>query len=529
MTTNKKSVFYRKVTVALAFTFTLLMSMTAAQAANETTVNIGTKTDGTPVQATNIDFGKRIYNIVSGPDKEHLLVMFREKDSDTKEWMMKGEMGLYSMKSHELKWVIPFNYSYKPVFGQKRIYACAKGRTIAYEIETGQKLWKDWNYLTRIDEKNDVLLGYETDEPGISKMYIINMLTNKVIAKTKIPHDKCWGWNDVIRQDDNHIIVLANNLNRVNLQTGEQQTIETKAGVIDAGKAVLNGLLWMGAGMVPVGGAILQYGLFYPASVSRNATTALHSNICQSGSLYYFADSEHLMCFDGELNVRWSIDLPEKAGSHSTLLLRDNTLYLLNYGYGESSTGKQKKMGQPFMAAYDAGTGKNIYMNLLTIDRDFVKEAHVTPEGSLMMFDNGLAYNKTQSDATVNITPWDIQKYGELSHIMRDTVYVCQTGGHAFQTICASAAGCPVETVTGDVCMVDQQLNIRDTYPLDIVYRPLAKTDNYTLVYHSEPTPELWFISKDGHPEMKITVPISTLTIVGKTICLQSNNKLLLL
>ena len=492
MTMKSICTIYRKAVSVMVLT--MLMSMTAAQAANESVETIGSYTDGTPVQAKGVDFGKTIYHIVGSPNQEKLLVLFREKDPSTKEWMPKGEMGLYSLKSHKMEWTMPFNYSYRVVFGQKRIYACAKGRTIAYEIETGRKLWKDWSYLTRIDEKNDVLLGYETDEPGSSKIFIINMLTNKIIAKTKIPHDKCWGWNDVIQQDDSHIIVLANNLNRVNLQTGEQQTIETKTGVIDAGKAVLNGLLWMGAGMVPMGGPILQKGLFMPASVSRNATTALHSNICQNGSLYYFADSERLICFDSELKVLWSSNLPEKAGSHSTLLLRNDTLTLFNYGYGVTSTGKQKEVGQPFMAAYDARTGKNLFVNMLNIDQ------------------------------------WDTQKFGELSRMLQDTAYVQQTDSSSvFQAVCSNGAGYPIETVNGTICMVDEHLAVHKVYTPSMVFRPLLQTEKGTFVYHSEPSPELWLISNDGCPEMKIPLPINKLTMAGKTLCILANSKLLLL
>lgn len=492
MTMKSICTIYRKAVSVMVLT--MLMSMTAAQAANESVETIGSYTDGTPVQAKGVDFGKTIYHIVGSPNQEKLLVLFREKDPSTKEWMPKGEMGLYSLIQKKMVWTMPFKYSNNVMFGRKYIYVYGMSSATAYDIQTGEKKWKSWGYTTMIDEMNGLHLTYMDEEPGNSKVEGYNPETKKTLWKVPIPHDKCWGWNDVIRQDDNHIIVLANNLNRVNLQTGEQQTIETKTGVIDAGKAVLNGLLWMGAGMVPMGGPILQKGLFMPASVSRNATTALHSNICQNGSLYYFADSERLICFDSELKVLWSSNLPEKAGSHSTLLLRNDTLTLFNYGYGATSTGKQKEVGQPFMAAYDARTGKNLFVNMLNIDQ------------------------------------WDTQKFGELSRMLQDTAYVQQTDSSSvFQAVCSNGAGYPIETVNGTICMVDEHLAVHKVYTPSMVFRPLLQTEKGTFVYHSEPSPELWLISNDGCPEMKIPLPINKLTMAGKTLCILANSKLLLL
>ncbi len=484
MKTNHIQAFCKKASLAVAFT---LLFVTGIRATDMTTVNIGSKPDGTPVEATAIDFGKAIFNIVPSPDKDYVLVLFRDKGTQGEEWASKGEMGLFSLKSREMVWTMPFKYSNYVMFGKKYIYIYGTSSAIACDIQNGEQKWKSWGYTSMIDEINMLHLTYVDEEPGSSKVEGYNPETKQTFWKLPIPHNKCWGWNDIIRQDDSHIIVLANNLNRINLLTGEQQIIETKSGVIHAGKALGNALLWMGAGMVPVGGPVLQMGLFIPASVSRNATTALHSNICQRGELYYFADSERLICFDGEMNIRWSTDLPVKSGSHSALVLNNNMLYLFNYGYGLTSTGKHKDWGSAFMAVYDANTGK-----------------------------------------VQNNVQWDVEKYGAIERLQTDTVYTYDANRNVFLHIGIKDNCFPVVTAKGNICMMDEHLEVKDVIPATPVYHQNAQADNSIIVSRNEPEPEYWMIGRDGQPEMKLTVSINTLAFVGNILCIQNNDRLLL-
>ena len=43
-----------------------------------------------------------------------------------------------------------------------------------------------------------------------------------------MPHDKNWGWNHVIREDSVHWLVVADDLNRLNIQTGEVCAFDAK-------------------------------------------------------------------------------------------------------------------------------------------------------------------------------------------------------------------------------------------------------------------------------------------------------------
>ena len=113
-----------------------------------------------------------------------------------------------------------------------------------------------------------------------------------------MPHDKNWGWNHVIREDSVHWLVVADDLNRLNIRTGEVYAYEAKTGVTDVKGALLSGLMMVGAG---VAGAMATGYAAYPAGVvGSNVINQLHSNVVLDDSLYFFADREHVACLDKE-------------------------------------------------------------------------------------------------------------------------------------------------------------------------------------------------------------------------------------
>lgn len=76
-----------------------------------------------------------------------------------------------------------------------------------------------------------------------------------------MPHDKNWGWNNVIREDSIHWIVVADDLNRLNIRTGEVCVHKAKTGVSDVKGALLQGLAMAGGA---IAGAMATGYTVYP-------------------------------------------------------------------------------------------------------------------------------------------------------------------------------------------------------------------------------------------------------------------------
>jgi hypothetical protein len=82
---------------------------------------------------------------------------------------------------------------------------------------------------------------------------------------------------------------------------------------------------------------------------------------------------------------------------------------MFNLGFGMQDGVRRKKMGRPFIASFDKRTGACRFMNMLSMKKDMVEDAMLTPDGAFMLFDDALAYKRELNDSAVTISPWQVQ------------------------------------------------------------------------------------------------------------------------
>lgn len=500
----------------------LLGLWTTAKADGVTTVKIGTLTDGTEVNAECMNFEKRIFTTKFSPNNDYMLIGFREMNKKGTYWKNKGTLAYYSMAEKKIMWEVPFNYNNQMTCTSYGILTYGNGTIQMLDKQDGQPYWKADGYPVKIDNELKVVLAYGYQ--GGTKVYAYGLEYGEERWTTKVTHDTSWGWNDALQTDSTHFIVIGDDVNRIDLNTGERQSYKAKTGVTDVGAALLSGLVALGGAVAA--SAISSY-YYMPGYIGQNVITELRSNIWQKDSLYYFADREHVVCLDSTMTARWSYDLPSKTAARSFLVSQDSTLYMLSMGYGLRSSGVPKKMGRPFIAAWNMNTGENRFMNLLTVKKDMMSDAFITPECAYMLFDKGLAYKRNLNDSTVEITPWDVEKYGKLYSLVKNEIYTSHEMNSMFMPISFDGANCPVMTSKGDVHVVNEHLDIRTTYPAASIYYPMARWNDHVFIYHSYPQSELWMIQQEGFPEMKITTTVRSLGVMDHTMIIQGDYQLM--
>jgi outer membrane protein assembly factor BamB len=520
---QKQTFFVRMKRIVIIALLALRCALLPAQTITGTS-SIGVHLiDSAKVEAHFLDFGRTIYDMAIDSQQEHMLLMFREQAWDTGEWDTKGDIGMLRLSDHQMLWTQPYEYK-----KQKLVPTCCgvlidDGRKITLlDKNTGNTVWQAKMSLVKIDDSEGVVIGYKNN--ASSKLLGYDMRTGQQLWTAKVTHDKNWGWGDAVLDDANHLIVVCDNLVRLNMLTGETQVYKAKTAVTDVKSTLLQGLLDVTAAVGTVALSGGRYG-YYPFYIGQNIVTSLHSNVVKDSTVYFFADRQQVVCLDSTLNTVWQTDLPDKTATHATLLQDDSLLYMFSYGYGVVAGGL-KKMGRPFIAAFDKKTGKERFMNLLTLKKDIVADATLTPSGVYMMFDDGLAYQSDLRSPDTEIALWNQKQYGRLWAMRTAPFYVYYPLKGSFKLIEFDGQNCTVMTENGEVYMVNEHLDISQHFTNEHLYFPVHKQGDRVWVHHSYPNSDLWVVHELGFPEYHFTTPIGGICATSSRIYLQGDDRL---
>ena len=505
-------------------TISLLLMGLTSKADNTAKVKVGLTIDSTEVMAESQSFGRRIDGAVIKPELDYMLLKFRETTKNGKWLQNKGDIGAFSLKESKLLWTYPFDYSSSSVYCTKAGVIISNGKKVCMlDPVTGEECWQNKFYAVQYDDSTNVIIGYS----GLrsSKLSGYDLKTGQQLWTTKMPHDKNWGWNHVIREDSVHWLVVADDLNRLDIRSGEVCVHDAKTGVTDVKSALLSGLA-MAAGAA-VGAMATGYAVYPVGVVGANVINQLHSNVLQDDSLYYFADRERLVCLDKSMTPVWSYEFPSKTSAFSQLVCQDSTIYMFNMGFGRRDGVRLTKMGRPFIAAFNKQTGACKFMNMLSLKKDMVEDAVLNPDGVFMLFDDGLAYKRELNDSSVIISPWDIKEYGKLRGIITQPVYSYYKLKNMFDVIATDGFYFPVITEKGDIFMVDRELRISERFPSNTLYWPVCVVGDRMCVYSiSANRQDVWLVSLQGLPEMRLTIPIHGVGIAGGKMFLRNDERL---
>ena len=490
------------------FVLLFLLTQLSSKADNLTDkVIVGLAIDSTDVMADSYTFGgRRINGVIIDPELDYILLKFRETTKSGKWLHPRGEIGLFNTKESKLLWTHPFDYTNSKVYCTSAGILVSKwNRVSMIDPTTGNVCWQNKFVPVQFDDSTNIVLGYSGAKS--SKLGCYDLTTGKQLWTVSMPHSKNWGWNNVIREDSVHWLVVADNLNRLNIRTGKINTHKAKTGVKDVKGAILQGLL-MG-GLAVVGTMATGYATYPTGVVSENVINLLHSNVLYDESLYFFADRQQVVCLNNSMNPIWNYEFPSKTSAFSMLVCSDSTLYMFNLGFGLKNGRQRTKMGRPFIAAFDKQTGNCRFINMLSLKKDMVVDAVLNPEGVFMLFDDGLAYKRELDDSLVTISKWNVDKYDRLREIITQPMYAYDSHNNIFEIIATDGIYFPLITESNNIFMVDRELEISKQFSSNSLYWPICKIgDKMCVCAFSNTKQDIWLISFLGIPEMRFTIPI---------------------
>lgn len=479
---------------------------------------------GDSIAAPYLDFGRRIYGMKLSPDQNYMLVMFRDTNKKGTVWKNKGEFSLVRLSDKQLLWTHAYDYRWPSPFVSRRgvLLSTAQGEVTLLDMQTGYDIWKRSFDIRQVDDSAGVVIGY--DHSVFSpRLHGYSLANGQDLWEIKASHNRNWGWDRVSRIDSTRLLVVNDDVLLFDALTGENYVYEAKTGVDDVKGLLLSGLAAFAGAAV---GAAAGSGIYY-MPINQNVITKLYAEVIRPDSLhYYFSDRRSVVCLDSLLRPVWEHELPSKTAARSVLMADDSLLYMLNLGYGLRNGGQPTKMGRPFIGAFDLHTGRQRFMNMLTMKKDIVSDAMLTQRGIYMMFDDGLAYKADMRDSTVNVVPWDHQQYGRLRSIAHSAIYVNYALKGTYEPFVFDGQNCLVQTDKGDAYVVNEHLDIWERYSNAQLFSPVHEQGDRVWIYHRYPQQELLQVHELGLPEVRITLPFEQVAFSTDNVYLLSTDRI---
>lgn len=484
------------------------------------TLIVGRTIDKEDVKAVRIKMPYHMYNAMSAVNNKFMsLLMVRENPGTFKSG--KSTVAAFNQETKRVEWMVDMKKSVQHTWPTKYGIFISMGNKITLlSLEDGHELWTTKIHPVYFHESADVILGYKSLDTGSSKILAFRMSTGEKLWEGKLPRTVSWGWNDVHELPGDRILVVADNINVIHLQTGHIESFEAKTGFNDIKTTLLGALASIAVGVT--GAAISRGSTFYtPVMYGPNVVNGLSSNIYQQNSCFFIADRNSLRCFNADMQLKWQFPYPTGKASSSILFGSDNTVNMLNFGYGLRNGRQKVKHSRPFIASLNAQTGEPIFFNPLKMKKDIVEDAFVTPWDACFLFNDGVAYQPDINDSIVNITGWDTKTHGDIIRAVRDTVYVFNDKTLYFNPVAFDGTHFPILTEKSGMIVIDKDTNITDQYDETQLYTVRFRKDEFTCVrslFHENQYHDYWLIKEYGIPLVHFDIPVSDIDMVDNDV-----------
>ena len=365
------------------------------------------------------------------------------------------------------------------------------------------------------------------------RFYGYDLTTGKELWEVKISHDG--GISDVYSMDDDHVLLVADDLVKINTKTGKKKSLDIKTSILNGKQLTAQILVGVAsavsiAAVASAGGGTFYYfvpnggkrqhtsnGMLYTINGSPNAITKLSSNILQGGDLYYLADRDSVRCFDENLNIQWATKLISGYGSHSYLRLSGDTLWMVNYGIATFRSIEQSNTGRPFVAAFNARTGEQLLLKK-------VGKRHA-PVKQVKCYEDRVVYYFGDSCKTVYFDqPNEIQTFISAniknSSLLDGDVYVLDSKTHRFNHL--EETNTYLQNADGDICQVAHGLSDVATHSY-VYYLRGVFVDSLYVVCGGPKGTDCWMLNEQGEPVFHVLQPVEDVAVREKNIFLFNN------
>lgn len=369
--------------------FGFLLSASTLLSQNEMRFSISEVTEGKNL-LTNQDviskeyvFPQKIYHVFTDTIGQNLTIQLRNLRKNNKNYKNVGHIALFNPGEQAVKWSkrIDFRHSAFRQYDQT-IFETTNASSIGLlNIENGNTGWKIKNTLYYVDPELNIGIGYgySSFSGWTNKLQGIDLTTGNILWERELMHE--YGWNDVFALNDSTLVIASSGLHAFDINTGKGWSYFMNTGEKDY------------TGMIAANAAGLALGLLtgsFIVTTGADLVREVVSNIVIDSSNIYFAAMDKIVCLNHWGEAKWSVPLHKDMASKSTIYEEDGRIYMINHGF--AFMGYRKiNYGIPFIAAFDAQTGNQIFLNTIEGKKEQIKGFKLNGDTIIMLSNNGFS------------------------------------------------------------------------------------------------------------------------------------------
>lgn len=180
--------------------------------------------------------------------------------------------------------------------------------------------------------------------------------------------------------------------------------------------------------------------------------------------------------------------------------MRDGKLLMLNYGYGVSTARGRVKCGKPFLAVFDAETGRQEKMIPLYDKKHIMNDALLTDEGGFLA-GNDKVVHLSFRESTVVTKDWKNGKNnGNLIYVASQPHYGFHGDDEQMTLIEPTSKTCPMMSSKERLFVFDEKLDTLSSYDISEMFRVRFRLDDVVCVQNCKDNHNFWLIKIEGKP-----------------------------
>lgn len=426
------------------------------------------------ISAIVYSFPDNIYRSQIDTSSDLLTIQLRGLSKNGKWMKNNGKVVLYDLINNNVKWSrnINYNTTHLQQLNNTIIYIFSE-RSYCLNIENGENQWVVNDNIYFADPKYNIGFGYKYKSLGgyTNTLEGINLTKGNITWQKNIERE--YGWNDILYLNDSIVLIVAAGLHAINIKNGTGWDYIAITGKKDYKETAAVNALGIAAGLLSG---------TYLIATGHNLVRDLISNVLIDSTDIYFASKEKLAKIDKENgNIIWSYPIPDNLTSKSSIFLKNNKIYMINYGYAFMGY-KRLNFGTPFIACFDKTTGKQDFFSIIFKKKDPILGFRVQDDTISLAFKESISKYNMYNGSRIAEKNINIEKTGDLKYFVGNYVYI-ESNDSAFTSLLdVNPTNSYVFTTSGKTLMFNNQLQITDSLNYDRLYVHYLTTKNYKFI-----------------------------------------------
>lgn len=424
--------------------------------------------DNSPIRGFELRFEDRIHKSFIDTMEGLLTVELRNTNNSGTKLRYKGRIVQYDLINNGVLWTREINYKKNNFDNINGTILISSLKSIyCLDLRTGKEALELKTDLYFSDRKKNLGLGYKFPH-GISNMLEgINLKNGEVLWTRKLNRE--FGWQDSFFLDDTTLLVSAQGLHTININTGRGWDYHTETFSRTFTSEVVSLI-----------DSPLAHALFgYQVKESFNVVKDLYSNCLVDSLILYFASKESLAGIDRNTGeVIWKISFPESNTSRSTLIMDDSLVYMFNHGYAHL-WGNPVYYGKPFIAAFDKKSGDQKYFNLISQNKTAIMDYAINGNDMYLIYEHKIEKYKAKTGELLLEKYFSEENFGALLYFGGLKTFITDGYGSMIGLREYDSTKIYVFNERNEAHVIDTELNYFRTLPADDLYHEYLTTSEY--------------------------------------------------